>query len=207
MDKLYKKTFLGVTSMKKLIFIISIAILLGGCADTRPTKIDIELKNPDGDSHGTATLTEKADGLQVTLALAGLEPGPHAIHFHEKGECEGPDFELAGGHYNPEDKDHGLLNPDGPHTGDLPNIIAEPDGTVVTEFMANGVTLKEGKTTLFPKEGTALIIHEKADDGMSQPAGDAGKRIACGVIDLEEQRKNREKAGKAEEKKEEEENK
>ncbi|WP_456277854.1 superoxide dismutase family protein [Bacillus sp. AK128] len=191
--------------MKKWFLFISIIIFLVGCAETRPTKIDIELKNPDGDSHGTATLTEKAGGLQVTLALTGLEPGPHAIHFHEKGECEGPNFESAGGHYNPEDKDHGLLNPDGAHAGDLPNIIAEPDGSVTTEFMANGVTLKEGKTTLFIKEGTSLIIHEGADDGMSQPAGDAGKRIACGVISLEEQMKNKEKAGKAEEKKAEEE--
>lgn len=205
MDKLRKKGLLGVASMKKWIVAVSIAMLLGGCADTRPTKIDIELKNADGDSHGYATLTEKAEGLQVTLALKGFEPGPHAIHFHEKGVCEGPDFESAGGHYNPEDKDHGLLNPDGAHAGDLPNIIAEPDGTVMTEFMAGGVTLKEGKTTLFPKEGTALIIHEGADDGMSQPAGDAGKRIACGEINLEEQKKNKDNAGKAEEMKEEEE--
>ncbi|WP_246945778.1 superoxide dismutase family protein [Bacillus pinisoli] len=193
--------------MKKWILLIGSAMLLSGCAETRPSKIDIELKNADGDSHGYATLTEKADGLQVTVALTGLEPGPHAIHFHEKGVCEGPNFESAGGHYNPDDKDHGLLNPDGAHAGDLPNIVAEPDGTVKAEFMANGVTLKEGRTTLFIKEGTSLIVHEKADDGMSQPAGDAGKRIACGVINLEEQKKNKDKPGKAEEMKEEEESK
>jgi Cu-Zn family superoxide dismutase len=196
---------LGVNTLKKWICFISITLFLSACGEVRPTKIDVELKNADGDSHGTATLQEKADGLMITLALKGLEPGPHGFHFHESGKCEPPDFESAGGHYNPDDKDHGLLNPEGAHAGDLPNIIAKPDGTVAAEIMAAGVTLEEGKTTLFKKDGTALIIHETADDGMSQPAGDAGKRIACGVIDLEEQKDKKEKAGKAEKMKEEQE--
>lgn len=173
--------------MKRLL-LLSFMILLSGCAEFRPpTKIMISLKNPDGDKMGTATLEEKAGGLSVGLDLKGLEPGPHAIHFHGTGKCEPPDFESAGDHYNPDDKDHGLLNPDGSHAGDLPNIIADTDGTVLVELMAPGVTLKEGKTSLYIKSGTSLVVHEKADDGMSQPAGNAGKRIACGVISLEEQ--------------------
>ncbi|MBM6618726.1 superoxide dismutase family protein [Bacillus suaedaesalsae] len=172
--------------MKRLL-LLSLLLLMSGCGEYTPTKIMIDIKNPDGDTMGTATLQEKATGLSVGLDLKGLEPGPHAIHFHQTGKCEPPDYESAGEHYNPEDKDHGLLNPEGSHAGDLPNIIAESDGTVLVELMAPGVTLKEGKTSLFIKEGTSLVIHEKADDGMSQPAGNGGKRIACGVISLEEQ--------------------
>jgi Cu-Zn family superoxide dismutase len=204
--KLRKKRLLGVIILKKLI-LLSFLLLLSACAEVRPTKIVVDIKNPDGDSLGTATLEEKAEGLNVGLDLKGLEPGPHAIHFHETGKCEPPDFESAGDHYNPEDKDHGLLNPEGAHAGDLPNIIADTDGTVLIEIMAPGVTLKEAKNTLFIKEGTSLVIHEKADDGMSQPAGDSGVRIACGVISLEEQMdkdKKKEKAVDIEERKKEE---
>jgi Cu-Zn family superoxide dismutase len=173
--------------LKKWILMCFFMLVLSACAEGRPTKIVVDIKNPDGDGLGTATLEEKAEGLNVGLDLKGLEPGPHAIHFHESGKCEPPNFESAGDHYNPEDKEHGLLNPEGAHAGDLPNIVAEVDGSVLTEFMAPGVTLREGKTSLFIKKGTSLVIHENADDGMSQPAGDAGKRIACGVISLEEQ--------------------
>ncbi len=182
--------------VKRWICFFSITMLLSACGEVRPTRIEVDLKNADGDSLGSATLEEKANGLMVSLALSGLEPGPHGIHFHANGECEPPDFESAGDHYNPEEKDHGLLNQDGSHAGDLPNIVAKPDGTVAAEIMAAGVTLEEGKTTLYKKDGTSLIIHEKADDGMSQPAGNAGKRIACGVIDLEEQQ-DKEKTKKA----------
>jgi Cu-Zn family superoxide dismutase len=197
---------MGVISLKKWILLCSSLVVMSACAETRPTKIVVDIKNPDGDSLGQAILEEKAEGLNVGLDLKGLEPGPHGIHFHETGKCEPPDFESAGDHYNPEDKDHGLMNSEGAHAGDLPNIVAEADGTVLTEFMAPGVTLKEGKTTLFIKEGTSLVIHEKADDGMSQPAGDAGKRIGCGVINLEEQmnKAKQEKAVDIEERKKEE---
>ncbi|MFZ3590610.1 superoxide dismutase family protein [Bacillus sp. DJP31] len=171
-------------------------MLVSACAEVRPSKIEVDIKNPDGDSMGSATLEEQASGVKVSLALNGLEPGPHGIHFHANGDCEPPEFESAGDHYNPEEKDHGLLNQDGAHAGDLPNIVAKPDGTVAAELMAAGVTLKEGKTTLYKKDGTSLIIHENADDGMSQPAGNAGKRIACGVINLEEQQ-DKEKTKKA----------
>lgn len=192
--------------MKRLLM-LSLMILLSGCAEFRPpTKIMISLNNADGDKMGTATLEEKAEGLSVGLDLKGLEPGPHAIHFHNSGKCEPPDFESAGDHYNPDDKDHGLLNPEGSHAGDLPNIIADTDGTVLVELMAPGVTLKEGKTSLYIKKGTSLVVHEKADDGMSQPAGNGGKRIACGVISLEEQmnKKKDEKVVDVEERKKEE---
>ncbi|MFD1736462.1 superoxide dismutase family protein [Bacillus salitolerans] len=175
----------------KWLCIVSVTALMmvSGCAEVRPTKIIVDLKNDVGDSLGTAQLEERADGLMVTVDLKGLEPGAHGFHFHETGKCEGPDFLSAGDHFNPEDKSHGLLNPEGAHAGDLPNLIVEGDGTVQAEVMASGVTFKEGKNTLYQKEGTALIIHEKADDGMNDPAGNAGKRVACGVISLEDQQK------------------
>jgi superoxide dismutase, Cu-Zn family len=173
--------------IKKWCIMLLILMVLGGCTEKRPTKIQVDLKNDVGDSLGTVELQEKADGLAVIVNLKGLEPGAHGFHFHETGKCEGPDFISAGNHFSPEDKAHGLLNPEGPHAGDLPNLIVGEDGTVQAEIMASGVTLKEGKNTLYQREGTAIIVHEKADDGMSEPAGEAGKRIACGVISLEEQ--------------------
>ncbi len=198
-----KKGLFRRTKVKTWILMIALVLLLSACVEeVRPTKIEVDIKNPVGDSLGSATLQELADGLKISLFLSGLEPGPHGLHFHANGECESPDFVSAGDHYNPDETEHGLLNQEGAHAGDLPNIIVKPDGTVAAEIMATGVTLKKGKSTLYTKSGTALIVHEKADDGMSQPAGDAGSRIACGVIDLEDQKakEKTKKAGEAEKK-------
>lgn len=104
------------------------------------------------------------------------------MHIHEIGTCEPPDFESAGDHFNPDKKEHGLLNQKGPHAGDLPNLIVGEDGTAKVNMTANNVTFKEKKTSLYTKNGTSLVIHKQADDGMSQPAGNSGYRIACGEI-------------------------
>lgn len=119
----------------------------------------------------------------VNFSLSGMAPGEHGFHIHETGSCEQPDFESAGGHYNPTDANHGMDDPEGPHAGDMKNIEVSEDGTVNTEVTADMVTLEEGQdNTLFTEDGTALVIHSGADDYETQPSGDAGDRIACGVI-------------------------
>lgn len=141
----------------------------------------------DGNEIGQASLTEGPHGVLIRLELEGLPPGPHAIHLHGVGTCDDADagFEASGSHVNPEDKEHGLLNPNGPDPGDLPNIFAHDDGTVTAELFSHQVTLAEGedRVPLLDEDGTAFVIHEGEDDHMSQPIGGAGSRIACGVVE------------------------
>ncbi|MFZ5997772.1 MAG: superoxide dismutase family protein [Nitrospirota bacterium] len=137
--------------------------------------------NDRGDEIGRATLTETAHGVLITAELRNLPPGPHGFHIHAVGKCE-PPFKTAGGHFNPTGKKHGYMNPDGMHAGDLPNLYAGSDGKARAEVLAGEVTLREGKASLFDADGSALVVHAKSDDYKSDPAGDSGDRIACGVI-------------------------
>ncbi|RNF40277.1 superoxide dismutase family protein [Planococcus salinus] len=148
--------------------------------------LTIDMMDSDGNSIGTAELSDEDNGVTVALDVEGLEQGTHGIHFHETGQCEAPDFESAGGHFNPTGASHGLNHPEGPHAGDLPNIEVGEDGTVSEEITAENVTLKSGEDNSLVKEGgTALIIHAGEDDGETQPSGDSGERIACGVVTAE----------------------
>jgi superoxide dismutase, Cu-Zn family len=143
----------------------------------------VDLIDAKGESVGTAELTEEENGVLVNVKAENLPEGPHGFHFHEAGKCEAPDFETAGGHFNPTDAEHGLENDKGPHAGDLPNLEVGKDGKVEEEFIAEHVTLKAGEANSLLKEGgTALVIHAEADDGTTQPSGDSGDRIVCGVI-------------------------
>ncbi|MTH55532.1 superoxide dismutase family protein [Bacillus mangrovi] len=158
-------------------------VLLAGCENEEISSMGTEMFNSDGDSLGTIKLSEQPEGIKFEVALEGLEAGEHGVHIHQNPECEGPEFITAGEHYNPDNKQHGLLNPEGAHLGDLQNIVAESDGKAQAELMGPKLTLKKGaKNSLFFKGGTSIIITEKADDGMSQPAGESGARIACGKI-------------------------
>lgn len=142
------------------------------------------LTDGEGNDVGQAQITEDENGVQIHLTAKNLSPGEHGFHIHETGKCEAPDFKSAGGHFNPEGKKHGKQNPEGAHAGDLDNITVDQDGNVDVTLTADGVTLDpEASHSLFKSGGTALVIHEKADDMKSDPAGNAGDRIACGVIE------------------------
>jgi Cu-Zn family superoxide dismutase len=168
--------------MRLLAVIAGVAMLSSSAWAAQANVAKAELKNAQGQSVGTATFRPAKDGVRVSLRLKGLPPGVHAVHIHEVGKCEPPAFTSAGGHLNPEQKHHGLQNPQGQHAGDMPNITANAQGVVNTTLMARGVNLGTEPNGLFGEGGTAIVVHATADDYKSDPAGNAGARIACGVI-------------------------
>ncbi|MDP4169928.1 MAG: superoxide dismutase family protein [Bacillota bacterium] len=169
-------------------------LFLAGCTQGNPKKINVMMYNASGDSVGKVIVSEQPKGVKLEVNVDGLSPGVHAIHIHDKGKCVDPDFKSAGGHFNPDKKKHGLLHPKGAHAGDLPNLIVGTDGKAKATLMAPQLTLKDAKNSLFTKEGTSIIIHEGKDDGMTQPAGNAGNRVICGEISMNKGQKGQKKS-------------
>ena len=141
-----------------------------------------DIKNAEGKSVGSAGLRETQDGVLITVNVTGVPQGLHAVHIHAVGKCEGPAFTSAGGHFNPLNKKHGLKSADGPHAGDLPDMYVNKDGVGRYEALMESITLGGGETSVFDADGSAIVIHASADDNMTDPSGNSGDRIACGVI-------------------------
>ena len=170
--------------MKPTAFVAGALLLFSTIAYSQASAqtAEVELLNSQGKKVGSATLTEQPAGVNISLQAWKLSPGPHGFHIHAVGKCDPPTFMSAGGHFNPDGKKHGVKNPAGPHAGDLPNLMVEPDGTAIVGVVASHVTLMPGSSSLFGREGSALMIHASPDDDVTDPAGNAGARIACGVI-------------------------
>ena len=141
-----------------------------------------DIKNAEGKTIGTASLRGTKDGVLLTINVNGLPEGLHAVHVHSVGKCEGPAFTSAGPHFNPMNKQHGLENAAGPHAGDLPDMYVEKNGAGRYEVLLDGITLGSGETSIFDADGSAIVIHVTADDNVTDPTGNSGDRIACGVI-------------------------
>jgi superoxide dismutase, Cu-Zn family len=136
-----------------------------------------DMLNLEGQSVGQVQVRDTPNGLIVTARFTGLPEGVRAFHIHAVGACE-PPFQSAGGHFNPDGHEHGMENPQGMHAGDLPNLHVPASGELTVEYFVVGVSLDD----LFDDDGTSFVVHDGADDYVTDPAGDAGARIACGVV-------------------------
>lgn len=178
--------------MRTVVFLAA-ATILAGCAHNGtslgkthagPPAIEAttQLLGPNGEMHGTATLTQLAGATSFHARVEGLAPGTYAVHIHSVGKCEGPKFTSAGGHFNPTMKMHGKDNPMGPHLGDLPSVVIGAGGTGTVDFTVAGLQLVGGPTPLLDADGASVIVHAHADDYKTDPSGNSGDRIACGAL-------------------------
>lgn len=168
--------------MHRLAALLGVIALSTVAQAQTPATATATLKDAQGQTLGTASFREAPTGVLVKVDLTGAAPGAHGLHIHTTGKCEAPMFTSAGGHFAPVAAKHGLMAAMGPHAGDLPNVFVGSDGKASAEMLVRGVTLAAGATSLFDADGAALVLHATADDYLTDPAGNAGGRIACGVI-------------------------
>ena len=175
-------------TLRKLLFGLVITALAGLhtlAAQNHPMKAKtVELQDSKGADIGKATVFAKGSGVEVKLDVKNLTPGVHAVHFHQKPQCDPPDFKSAGGHFNPTDKQHGFDNPQGHHAGDMMNFTVKANGTAKATVRDSDVVLGNGSesNSLLANGGTSIVIHAGPDDYKTDPAGNSGDRIACGAI-------------------------
>ncbi|MFK4004853.1 superoxide dismutase family protein [Qipengyuania sp. NPDC077563] len=163
------------------------AMALAGCSTmdnfSASPLAEAQLTRANGVPVGTAQLVSDGSTLSLAMVATGLEPGAHGFHLHTTGRCEGPDFKSAGGHLNPLNREHGSLNPEGKHVGDMPNLEVGTSRTASTTIDI-GPDTAAYRNYLFDADGTAIVIHAGPDDYRTDPAGDAGSRVACGVLTM-----------------------
>lgn len=174
------------------VFALSATLLLTtGCGifrggveveETPVQSVRVTMNNASGVSIGEALLRGTPHGVLLTLDLSNAPAGTHALHVHQVGRCERPDFESAGPHFNPDGRQHGILSPEGMHAGDLPNVNVPESGRIRMELLLESIELVRGRNGLFDADGSSLVLHTFADDYRTDPAGNSGSRIACGVI-------------------------
>ncbi|GMN02280.1 superoxide dismutase family protein [Erythrobacter sp. MTPC3] len=178
----------------KLFALASVASTLAACGTAdqatlpdpseAPTNVlfgTADMVGPNGATLGTVEMQKVTSGIELKLKATGLEPGEKAFHLHTVGDCSAADFTSAGGHLNPEGHTHGALSDGGQHLGDLPNISVDETGSVNTEVLLE-TTLQDLPSVIFDEDGTAVMLHAGPDDYLTDPAGAAGPRIACGVV-------------------------
>lgn len=173
---------------KTLVLIFVASIALAGCTTSQEASQSVvkevataKLMRADGSEAGVATLSLQADGVWLEMSAAAPGAGNFAMHIHSVGQCTAPDFTSAGPHWNPDMRQHGKQNPAGSHAGDLPNVSADANGRIGAKLRLDHVEWT-GTNSPFDADGAALIVHERADDYLTDPTGNAGKRVYCGVF-------------------------